>query len=104
MSAPMSPLPALRQWAASPDVRRVALLGVLVLASGLAMVDASHRTRALFGELERLRLERDRLLEQRGRLLLERSAFSAYSRVEGIAVEELDMKLPSSSETELVER
>ena len=100
--APTTPLAALGQWLASPDVWRMGVLALAVVVSGLAVVDATHRARSLFGELEQLRVERDALLERRGRLLLERSAFSAYSRVESIAVQELEMKLPRPADTELV--
>jgi cell division protein FtsL len=96
------PIAALLDWFQRPATRVASLLGVAVLASALAVVDASHRTRGLFGELETLRTERDALLEQRGRLLLERSTFSAYSRIEAVAADRLDMRMPEPRETRLV--
>lgn len=96
------PLLALVEWFMRPATRVALLLGGAILISALAVVFASHETRSLFGALERARLEHDRLLEQRGRLLLERSTFSAYGRVETLAVETLDMKVPTSDDIRLV--
>lgn len=96
------PLLALAHWFMRPATRVALLLGGAIMLSALAAVYASHETRSLFGELERARLEHDHLLEQRGRLLLERSTFSAYGRVESLAVETLDMQVPGSDDIRLV--
>jgi cell division protein FtsL len=88
-------------WA--PPGRLALLLAVLLVLSSLAAIQASHRTRSLFAELEMLRMERDGLLEQQGRLLLERSAFSAYNRVESVATDRLGMRMPGPGETLLVQ-
>lgn len=96
------PLLALVDWFMRPATRVALLLGVAILVSALAVVYASHETRYLFGELERARIEHDQLLEQRGRLLLERSTFSAYGRVESLAVETLDMQVPASDDIKLL--
>lgn len=96
------PLLALVDWFLRPATRVALLLGAAILVSSLAAVYASHQTRSLFGELERARLAHDALLEQRGRLLLERSTFSAYGRVESLAAESLDMQVPASSDIRLV--
>lgn len=96
------PLAALLTWFQRPATRVASVLGVCVVASALATVDASHRTRMLFGELEALRVARDGLLQQRGRLLLERSTFSAYNRIESVAAERLGMRMPEPQETQLV--
>lgn len=104
MSAPPAgPVVALAQALAAPGARLALVLGVLLTVSALAAVQASHRSRGLFAELEALRVERDGLLEQRGRLLLERSTFSAYARVESVATEELGMRMPGIDETLLVQ-
>ncbi len=77
-------------------------LTVLVVLSSLSAVWASHESRRHFEALERARLARDHLLEQRGRLLIERGAFSAYHRVDVIATEQLVMRTPGVSDTILV--
>lgn len=98
-----SPLVALWFLLQRPATRAALVLVVLVLASAIAVVHASHKTRTLFGELEALRLGHDDLLERQGRLLLERSTFSAYSRVERLASEELGMHIPELDDTRRVQ-
>lgn len=95
-------LSALHDWLKRPATRVAVLLGVTVLVSGLWVVETSHRARGLFMESERLRQERDALIAQRGRLLLERSTFSAYNRVETLAAERLAMRMPEPRDTRLV--
>ncbi|MEY3042158.1 MAG: cell division protein FtsL [Pseudomonadota bacterium] len=81
---------------------QVLALAILVLLSSLGAVWASHESRRHFEALERARLARDHLLEQRGRLLIERGAFSAYHRVDVIATEQLVMRTPGVDDTILV--
>lgn len=103
MSAPHPhPLSAIGSWLLRPATRVAAVLGGAVLVSALFVVDVSHRTRNLFMESERLRLEHDALIARRGRLLLERSTFSAYNRVETLAAERLAMRMPEPQDTRLV--
>lgn len=104
MSAPRSdhPLFAFVEWTLRPATRVALLLGGAILLSALGVVSASHQTRVLFADLERARIEHDRLLELRGRLLLERSTFSAYNRVEAVAVDALGMQAPTPADMRLV--
>lgn len=95
-------LPALTAWLLRPATRVASVLGGAVLLSALFVVDTSHQTRNLFMESERLRLEHDALIARRGRLLLERSTFSAYNRVETLAAERLAMRMPEPRDTRLV--
>ncbi len=90
-------------WA-SPGARgwQLPVLVALVLLSSLGAIFASHEARRHFEALERARLARDQLLEQRGRLLIERGAFSAYHRVDVIATEQLVMRSPGVEDTVLV--
>ena len=103
LSLEQSPLHDLLVWLQRPVTRVALVFAVLICGSALAAVYASHQSRLLFAQLEDLRQEQNALLEQRGRLLLERSAFSAYTRVERLAVEELDMRIPAAEDTELVQ-
>lgn len=102
LSAASSPLHDLLVWLQRPVTRVALVLALLICGSALAVVHASHQTRLLFAQLEELRQDQNNLLEERGRLLLERSAFSAYTRVERLAVEELEMQIPGADDTELV--
>lgn len=103
LTSARSPLHDLLAWLQRPVTRVALVFALLICGSALAVVYASHQSRMLFTELEDLRQEHNALLEQRGRLLLERSAFSAYTRVERLAVEELDMRIPAAEDTELVQ-
>ncbi|MGM0433384.1 MAG: cell division protein FtsL [Pseudomonadota bacterium] len=81
----------------------VTLLMLLVLTvSALAVVHASHLNRSLYGTLNDLRDERDAYQRQWTQLLLEQSALSAHSHVEGRAARELDMKVPARDDIVVV--
>lgn len=83
---------------------RAALMVVFaaLVASGIGVVWTAHRIRTLNAELEVLQARHDALMVRRGQLLLERSAFADLGRVESLATQELGMKIPSTSEMEIV--
>jgi len=54
----------------------VALLGVAVFLSAIALIDARHQNRVLFEQLEQMHQDRDQLNIDWGRLLLEESTWS----------------------------
>jgi len=72
----------------------VAVLWVLVLVSALAVVASTHQTRNQVDRLETLRRDAAELQVVWGQYMLEQSTWAAYSRVERLAREELDMLLP----------
>lgn len=77
--------------------RRTLILAILlaaVVASGVQVVRVSHDVRRLHAELESAQHAQDEHLSEYSRLLLERSALSAYQNVERIAEEELGMTFP----------
>lgn len=76
----------------------VSLLWLLVLVSALMTIYAVHDTRNKFSELEILRTEQNRLQVERGKYLLEESAYASFGRVEKIATEQLAMKIPSAEQ------
>lgn len=80
------------------------LVGAWLSAVGSAMgvVHSTHEARKATQKLETLRREASTLRVTSGRFLLEKSSWSAYSRVEKIAFEELKMKLPETDKTILV--
>ena len=80
----------------------VAVLGGLVLGSGVAAVYAKHQARKLFVELQGLTAERDRLELDWGRLELEASTQASHARVEQLARGQLQMRLPDPREIQLV--
>lgn len=78
------------------------VLGGLVVLSALAVVDSQHRSRALFVELQALERDAANLETEWGRLQLEQSTWATHGRIERIAREELDMRLPGLERTEIV--
>jgi cell division protein FtsL len=80
----------------------VAMLAVVVLASGFAAVYARHQSRKLFIELQALTAERDRLEMDWGRLQIEQSTQASHARVEQLAREQLQMRLPDPREIRVV--
>ena len=80
-----------------------AVLAVAVLASAVAVVYARHESRRLFIELQRLSEARDDLNVDWGRLQIERSTWASPGRVEQIAGDELDMRVPEPAGVVIVE-
>lgn len=82
----------------------VAVLWVLVVVSALSVVASTQQVRKQTNELETLRRQASHLQVQWGQYLLERSTWAAYSRVEQVAVSELNMKAPVSTEIVMIRR
>ncbi|HWR78784.1 MAG TPA: cell division protein FtsL [Pseudomonas sp.] len=78
------------------------LLFVGVLVSALAVSYSAHVHRqmlnALFAELS----ERDKMQAEWGRLILEQSTWTAHSRIESLAVGQMQMRIPEPAEVQLV--
>lgn len=92
--------------AQNPDIDRrippgrlvlVILSWVGVVGSALLIVFVTHTCRQATQELEVLRREATNLRVESGRIMLERSALAAYSRVENKAVEKLGMFIPDNN-------
>ncbi|MBF7730344.1 cell division protein FtsL [Pseudomonas sp. N040] len=79
------------------------LLFVGVLVSALSVSYSAHVHRqllnALFAELS----ERDKLQAEWGRLILEQSTWTAHSRIENLAVGQMQMRIPEPAEVQLVQ-
>ncbi|WP_169774636.1 cell division protein FtsL [Pseudomonas sp. CES] len=78
------------------------LLFVAVLVSATAVSYSAHWNRqllnTLYGELN----ERDKAQAEWGRLILEQSTWTAASRIENLASEQLKMRVPSADEVRMV--
>ncbi|TDJ43407.1 MAG: cell division protein FtsL [Gammaproteobacteria bacterium] len=86
-------------------VRRYAPIVVLmgaVMAAAIASVYAKHESRKLFTELQSLNTERDRMEVNWGRLQIEQSTWSAYGRVEQMAREQMQMRMPAPEQVSLL--
>lgn len=86
---------------------RVALVvGLIaaVLGSALGVVYSQHRSRLLFAQVQGLQHQVDELEIEWGRLELEQSAWSAHGRLEKLAHERLNMRIPAIDEVRVVVR
>lgn len=72
---------------------------LIVLISALAIVYVTNEHRISFSELQRLEQQTNQLQLQWGQLLLEQASLATPARVEQLAVEKLQMKLPADKET-----
>ncbi|MDJ0740180.1 MAG: cell division protein FtsL [Gammaproteobacteria bacterium] len=81
----------------------LAFLVVAVIASGVAVVYAKNASRALFVELQQVRLEKDQADMEWGRLQLELATRGALGRVMAIASERLQMQVPDAEQIVVVE-
>ncbi|MEW6119277.1 MAG: cell division protein FtsL [Pseudomonadota bacterium] len=68
------------------------ILAFVLIACALAVVQAQHRARSYFVELERLKREARALEEQWGQLQLEQSTWANPARVDAIARERLGLQ------------
>ncbi len=70
-----------------------------VLVSALAVIYVTNEHRLRFSELEHLEQQGQQLQLQWGQLLLEQASLSTPGRVEQLAIEKLQMKLPADKDT-----
>jgi cell division protein FtsL len=80
----------------------VPLLILLVLISCVAVVQSSHKSRKLFGQLQDLRRDAMLFEEDWGRLLLEQSTWASPDRVQEMAVQKLKMQAPEARKIKMV--
>lgn len=80
------------------------MLWMVCLASALGVVHTGYEVRKLTQNLEQLRRQATAKRVLSGQLLLERSTWSSYSRIEKIASENLAMHRPNSASTVIVKR
>ena len=78
------------------------VLAGAVLVSAVGVVYARHESRRLFIELQRLVEIRDDLNVDWGRLQIERSTWATHGRVEQMARQELDMRIPDPNGVEIL--
>ncbi|ATJ82190.1 cell division protein FtsL [Halomonas beimenensis] len=81
--------------------------GVLLLAclgAALAVIATSHLTREQYARLQQLEREQQQLQTEWGQLLLEEGAWSSPARIERLASERLEMRLPAIEEVEVIRR
>jgi cell division protein FtsL len=74
------------------------------VVSALALIYTKHESRKSFVELERLTQERDELNIEWGQLQIEQSTWATHARIERVALEELSLARPKSTEIYVIER
>lgn len=80
----------------------ILVLWLSSVGSAMGVVYSTHESRKATQKLEQLRREANGLRVMSGKYLLEKSSWSAYSRVEKIALGELNMLVPETEKTVLV--
>ena len=83
-------------------VRLNLILFAILVACALALVTAQHKSRKLYVELQKEQELAKRLEVEWGQLQLEQRTWAMHGRVEKIATEKLDMRVPSSSRIRVV--
>lgn len=78
------------------------LLLALVLASGMAVVMSKYESRRLFNEMEKLRGFRDEAVVEWGRLQIELATWAEHGRIEELAVEKLQMRVPGLQDIQVI--
>ncbi len=78
------------------------LLFAAVLVSAVAVSYSAHWNRQLLNELYAELSLRDKSQAEWGRLILERSTWTAHNRIESLAAERLGMRIPDAAEVRMV--
>ena len=78
-----------------------ALAGILIVCA-LALVTSQHKARKLFVELQKQQDQARHLEVEYGQLQLEQSTWAMHSRVEKIAANNLQMRVPPATRLHLV--
>ncbi|MGE8496190.1 MAG: cell division protein FtsL [Pseudomonas sp.] len=78
------------------------ILFVLVLGSSLAVSYSAHWNRQLLNSLYGELSVRDKAQAEWGRLILEQSTWTAHSRIETLASEQLKMRIPEAADVRMV--
>ena len=83
-------------------IRLNAMLAGILVVCALALVTSQHKARKLFVELQ-IQQDQARQLEvEYGQLQLEQSTWAMHSRIEKIAANNLQMRIPPATRVHLV--
>lgn len=78
------------------------LLFVAIVVSALSLAYITHWNRTLLNELYGELSVRDKAQAEWGRLVLEQSTWTAHSRIETLATQQLGMRVPEPGEVKMV--
>jgi cell division protein FtsL len=88
----------LGRWLFSSRPMGSSLLCGLLIVSSLGVAYASHQTRNMYRDLQQLQIDHDEIEHEYEKLLLERSAWADYTRLNGLARDKLQMTAPETSD------
>ena len=83
-------------------IRLNAILAAILVVCALALVTSQHKARKLFVELQKQQDAARQLEVEYGQLQLEQSTWAMHSRVEKIAANNLQMRVPPATRVHLV--
>ena len=83
-------------------IRLNAVLAGILVVCALALVTSQHKARKLFVELQKQQDGARQLEVEYGQLQLEQSTWAMHSRIEKIAANNLQMRVPSVTRLHLV--
>jgi cell division protein FtsL len=86
----------------SPRLMLAVALAVVLFVSAVALVYVQHYRRMQFVELRKLVRERDAMQVEWGQLKLEQSTWATHERIERLAFDKLDLRIPTAAEVVLV--
>ncbi len=78
------------------------LLFLAVLLSAIGVSYSAHWNRQLLNSLYAELSVRDKAQAEWGRLILEQSTWTAHNRIESMATERLQMRIPDAAEVQMV--
>ena len=78
------------------------VLFIAVLVSAIGVAYSAHWNRQLLNELYGELSVRDKAQAEWGRLILEQSTWTAHSRIETLATDQLKMHIPEAADVRLV--
>jgi cell division protein FtsL len=84
----------LMKWFFSWRPISVTFLCALLVISALSVIYSSHQTRNMYRDLQQLQKSHDDLEHEYEKLLLERAAWTDYTRLNRLAQDELEMIAP----------
>lgn len=102
MTAPTQAQPTVARTGLPASSGWLLAVWVLTLATALAVPYSAHWSRQLLNELAAEMHQREKAQAEWGRLVLEQSTWTAHSRVESIATQQLGMRVPEPGEVILV--
>lgn len=78
------------------------ILFFALMFSALGLVNAQHKARKFYIELEQLNQAEKQYNQEYGQLQLEQSTWAMHSRIEKIAAQQLQMQVPDAKRIQIV--